>query len=373
MKILLNADGLSSDGGLQMNVFQVSRELASRGHVLDLLYVEDGDLGDEYRSFCRSVVRVPTFAFKRHRALRDLVRLAPSIWQGARRRPDVVYLNRFPQIGFGVLTGWVARAPVVCHLHYVSDHESTRLMGSKVRRFIAVSHAQREDWVRAGLNPEWIDVVYNGVDPASYPPGGPEERRRAREKLGLPPDGFIVLYCGRMSPEKGVEVLLDAWRQLGLDPDKNRLLLQGDPIVPSPYPLLVQHQRELHEMAPPGCDWLPMHRDVVTPMHAADVVVLPSRSESFGRTAVEALATGRPILGSRVGGIPEVLTGPFERFLFPDGDASALADSLASLVGWQEREPTLADACVDHVRTHFTLQQTVDGVERTLMEVAGGR
>ncbi len=373
MRILLNAQDLSSSGGLQMSRFQVSRQLAQRGHVIDLLHVDDGDLAVDYRSFCHSVHRVPTFDFTRSSAARDLVRLAPSVRRGRRCRPDVVYVNRFSEIAFGILTGWASRAPVVCHLRYVSTHGSTRLMGSKVRRFIAVSQAQKADWVGAGLEPEWVEVVYNGIDPALYPPGGTEERRRAREKLGLPPDAFIALYCGRMSPEKGVEVLLEAWQKMAIDPAEGRLVLLGDPVVPSVEDYLARYERRIHEMAPPGCEWRPMQRDVVTFMHAADVVVLPSHSESFGRVVLEAHATGRPVVASRVGGNPEGLSGAFERFLFPDGDGAALADLLSSLVGWQEREPTLSDECIAHVTTEFTLQRTVDGVERILAEAAGGR
>jgi glycosyltransferase involved in cell wall biosynthesis len=370
VKILFNAERLSSDGGVEMSVFQVSQELATRGHQLHLLYMEDGNLSDDYRSFCQSVVRVPTFEFWRRNGLRSATRLVPGMRQGRRVHPDVVYINRFPDVTFGVLTGWAARARVVCHLRFISAHRPTRLMGSRIRRFIAVSHAQRDQWIRAGLEPEWVDVVYNGINPDAYPPGGADERRRARERMGLPADAFVVLYCGRLSPEKGIEVLLEAWRQLALDPSDARLVLLGDSLVPSRSPEVVEYQQEVHRTAPPGCDWLPMRRDVVTPMHAADALVLPSHLEPFGRVVIEALATGRPIVASRVDGIPEILTGPFERFLFPDGDASALADRLTSLRGWQEREPSLAAACVEHVGANFTLQKTVDGIERVLVDAA---
>jgi hypothetical protein len=69
---------------------------------------------------------------------------------------------------------------------------------------------------------------------------------------------------------------------------------------------------------------------------------------------------------------PEKGVEALERFLFPDGDAEALADLLASLVGWQEREPMLAGLCCDHVRENFSLQRTVDWVERILEMAAAG-
>jgi glycosyltransferase involved in cell wall biosynthesis len=107
-------------------------------------------------------------------------------------------------------------------------------------------------------------------------------------------------------------------------------------------------------------------------LHAADVVVLPTIcDEGFPRVIVEAMATGRPALASRIGGIPELLTGEFERFLMEPGDAGMIASALDSLVGWQQREPELAGRCSAHIRDHFSLDRLVEGVERSLTAAAG--
>jgi glycosyltransferase involved in cell wall biosynthesis len=196
-----------------------------------------------------------------------------------------------------------------------------------------------------------------------------EERARARDVLGLPQEGFIALYFGRLDPEKGIDVLLEGWRRLGLGGD-DRLLLVGSPST---------HLHDgdsyvegLQAKAPPGCIWLPAQADVVVPLHAADVVVLPTIcDEGFPRVVVEALATGRPALASRIGGIPELLTGEFERFLMEPGDAGMIASALGSLVGWQQREPELAGRCSAYIRDHFSLDRLVEGVERSLMAAAG--
>jgi glycosyltransferase involved in cell wall biosynthesis len=86
---------------------------------------------------------------------------------------------------------------------------------------------------------------------------------------------------------------------------------------------------------------------------------------------VEALATGRPALGSRIGGIPEILTGEFERFLMEPGDAGVVASAMESLIGWEKREPALAGRCSAHIRDHFSLDRLVEGVERSLAGAAG--
>jgi glycosyltransferase involved in cell wall biosynthesis len=190
-----------------------------------------------------------------------------------------------------------------------------------------------------------------------------EERTRARLALGLPAKAFIVLYYGRFDVTKGVEVLLDAWRQLEPPAEGARLVLMGrfaSDADPAGY------TRRLQELASAGCQWLPTRRDVLTPLHAADVVVLPSFNEDFGRVTIEAMATGRPIVGARAGGIPEVLSGPFESFLFEPGDATALSRLLREMVDWRWRDPGLAERCRSHIQQRFTLQSTADGVERVL-------
>jgi glycosyltransferase involved in cell wall biosynthesis len=112
---------------------------------------------------------------------------------------------------------------------------------------------------------------------------------------------------------------------------------------------------------------------------AADVTVLPSvRSEAFGRSVIESMASGTPAVASRVGGIPEILTGEFDQYLFPVRDHRALAGRLASLRGWCERDPGLADRCRAHVERHFDIVNMVGGVEASLERTvaewsAGGR
>lgn len=357
-------------GGTELNVFQVSRGLAQRGHAIDLLSARDGALADDYRTFCRSVTRRPVFDFARSSAARDLVRMTPAVVSAARKRPDVVYPNRFAEIVWASAVGRLSGAPVVCHLHEIRHLRPGAFPNEHVRRFIAVSHFLRDQWVAAGLRPDLIDVVHNGVSAADYPVGGETERAAARARLDLPQDGFVALYYGRLDPEKGIDVLLDAWRKLGVGDGEGRLLVVGSPSAHLENgPQLLQAWQE---DAPPGCVWRPAQSDVVTLLHAADVVVVPSVwAEPFGRVIVEALATGRPALASRVGGVPEILTGEFERFQVEPGDAAALAAGLEDLVGWQQREPALAGRCTAHVRDHFSLDLLVNGVERSLTAAAG--
>jgi glycosyltransferase involved in cell wall biosynthesis len=361
-----------------MNMIQITRELVNRGHRVDLIYGESGSFVPEYERLCASTSRVPSVDYLypggRREKVRQAIGLLPAIFDVVRRRPDVIYGNRVFSNGWAVPAGALAASPVVCHLHGHSelDAKQMNLLNRRVRRFVVSSEYVERRWHRSGLDPTKSEVLYNGIDPADYPPGGLPERTAARRALGLPRDAFVVTYVGRLVPEKGVDVLLRAWRQLDLDPRQSALVVVGSGDGDA---AAAQYRRQLGALAYGNVRFLPGRDDVVTPLHSADVCVVPSTwDEPFGRTVIEGLATGRPVLASRVGGIPEILCGPFERFLFDAADVSMLSEKLRSLIGWRCHQPQLAPSCTEQVTARFTLQRMVDRLEEVFRaETTKGR
>jgi glycosyltransferase involved in cell wall biosynthesis len=365
MRLLVTVERVAPTGGAELSTLQLTRELAGRGHEVDLLYESGGELEAEYSSFCRSVTQ-GHLTIRQSRLPGDLAAAAPSIWRSKGLRPDVVYVQLFGEVLFGALVARLVGVPLVCHLRGFNHYRRTRLLARQVSRFIAVSHDTRNRWIRAGVDPGRIDVVHNGIRGNEYPFGGITERLEARRTLGLPADAFVALYYGRLDSEKGLEVLLEGWTHLGLPPEQARLVIVGDPVTDSDP---VGYLQRLRELAPAGSEWLPMRRDVVTPLHAADVVVAPSFAEGLGRTVIEGMASGRPVVASRVGGIPEVLSGPFDKLMFEAGDAAGLAKKLSELVDWQRHDPGLGMRCRSHIQENFSMQNTADGVEEVLTRV----
>jgi glycosyltransferase involved in cell wall biosynthesis len=371
MRLLTYLPQLAATGGVSLNVLQVTRELARRGFQIDLRYTTDGDLHEDFRLFCASMVQGPSIRYGGS-PFDDLRRIVPGVWSAARMRPDVCYVNNFSELGWAASVKVIGRVPIVCHLHEFAPfgRASIAILGSQVRRFVVASEFMRTTWTRSGLDPERVESIPCGIDLSDYPKGTDADRLLSREALGLPLDAYVVLYLGRIDAEKGVEVLLDAWRELDASPEEARLLLVGSPILnvdPAAY------LRQLKDQAPSGCDWLPMRPDVLGAMHAADVLVLPSVwEEPFGRVIIEAMATGRPVVASDCGGIPEILDGPFAQFLFRRGDPEALANRLAALSRWRDERPELADQCVSHIAERYTLEQTAGRIEAVLRKAVEG-
>lgn len=359
---------LGSLGGVERHLLETYRELAARGHRICLFYEQPGNLADQFRSVCESMHPGPSPLYS-DRPARDLPRIAARAVTGSRCRPDLIYASNFSELAWAVGIRALTRAPIVCHLHEFKPVRdiSRRALGGRVSRFVVSSEFMRRMWSNHGIDADRIDVIPNALPVSTYVRGSERDRLSARATLGLPEHAYVVLYLGRLIPQKGIDVLLDAWRKLGLSSDVARLLIAGLPARTDAY------VDRLRDGAPAGCVWLPMRPDVVDLLHAADVLVLPSTwDEPFGRVIVEAMASGRPAVASAVGGIPEILDGEFAQMLFPRGDSGALAERLRALRDWRAADPGLGERCAEHVESRFRMDAAVTQLEQVFRVTLGG-
>jgi glycosyltransferase involved in cell wall biosynthesis len=378
MRILvLENEPSSRRGGQELSLLDVCRGLAGRGHAIDLLYTVEGDLLAEYRQFCSRIDRVTAYAVDRSQTLSSAVRLALDLLRPGVPWPDVVYANQYLDSLFGRLLAWRFRRPFVCHLRLPPPDlfcGQYRWGMAGAARLIAISNRTREDYVARGFHRDRIDVVYNGIAPDRWQSAS-IGRAEARAQLGLPPDAFVVAFAGRLHPLKGIEVAVDA---LALLPNAH-LVVAGREL---PDGGGGSYRAELEQRAASRgvgarCRFTGAMREIALLFRAADATVLPSVApEAFGRTIIESMACGTPVVASRIGGIPEVLTGEFAAHLVPPSDHRALAGRLAALAGWGARDPGLAARCQAHVARHFDIGRTIDGVEaslqRTVLEWRAG-
>jgi glycosyltransferase involved in cell wall biosynthesis len=362
----MNADVLAPLGGVELNSLQVAEDLRRRGHRIDLLYREGGSQSPQWRSVSDSMCRVPAFRLRKRRPVRDLVTVAPSLYRARKLRPDVVYLNRAELLPWGVLAAKTAGAPLVCHLHHYPDFAGIGPLANATARFVAVSGFVKDSWVAAGVPVDKIDVVYNGVSSEAYPFADETALLAARADLGIPRDAVVLLYYGRFNRDKGLHVLLRAWTRLKEQVGSAVLLMLGD------FPGDAEGAEYEQELAGLGLGQslrFGNRADVLPFLAASDVVVLPAEwDEPFGRVVIEAMMTGRPIVATRSGGIPEILTGEFSDWVVGKGDPAALAAALAALAHWRTDDPGLGRRAREHVRQRFGLDAAVSGVEAILRD-----
>jgi D-inositol-3-phosphate glycosyltransferase len=197
---------------------------------------------------------------------------------------------------------------------------------------IAVNCSEEETQFRRlyGDPPGRVEVIAPGVEHAFFAPG---ERHGARAALDLPPDAPVLLFVGRIQPLKGPDVAVRALAALGRR-DALLLLVGGASGVEGDHEV-ERLDSLIDELGVTGqVRFVPPqpHHILSTYYRAADVVLVPSRSESFGLVALEASACGVPVVASAVGGLLTLVDHGDTGFLVPDRDPDVFAQHVASLL-----------------------------------------
>ncbi len=204
-------------------------------------------------------------------------------------------------------------------------------------------------------DPAKIAVIPPGVNTAQFHPTDPIQ---ARDRLGLPRSWRIALFVGRIQQIKGIDVLLfafDRLRRHSETPEGLHLLCLGGDKPGSSR--MSREQRRLMELASRlglddsvhflGAKDQSSLRDYY---NAADVAVLPSRAESFGLVALEAMACGTPVVASRTGGLPSIVTDGVNGFLCPVGDEECLATRMDRILSNPELREWLGENALERAR-----------------------
>lgn len=231
--------------------------------------------------------------------------------------------------------------------------EAEDRIASAVDLLVANTPAERRDLVHElGADADTVVVARPGVDHSLFSPG---DRAQARSELGLDPEEFIVLYVGRMQFIKGTDVVVDAISDLRENnphlASRTRGILLGAvsgqeaPTGATPY------LRELNsaiaaepsvEVRPP----VPAH-ELVAYYRAADILLVPSRSESFGLVAAEASASGLPAIASAVGGLPDIVEHGYSGVLIADHNPHHWATALERMLLDDELRHELSQHAAD--------------------------
>jgi glycosyltransferase involved in cell wall biosynthesis len=241
-----------------------------------------------------------------------------------------------------------------------------------VTRTLSVSEDTATRWRGTGLDPERISVALTGVDLGQYVPAPADARAATRRALGIAEDAFVVLYAGRIGREKGVDVLVRAFRELCAARPDGHLVVVGSPSLGADPADSANFEAELRALAADlPVSWMAAQRDVIALIQAADVAVVPSLwPEPLSRSVMEPLACGVPVVATRVGGNPEILTGWLSDYLVEPSDVAGLTARLAALHRWRSSDPELGDRCRREAEARLSLDTEVDAVEAALTAAA---
>jgi glycosyltransferase involved in cell wall biosynthesis len=240
------------------------------------------------------------------------------------------------------------------------------LYGLLMQRVAAISPAVQRRLLDARVAPERVRLIWSAVDPEALAASAPREALRA--ELGATPATPCVLVAANLVRRKGVDVLLDAVAALARRAPCV-LWIAGD----GPERAALEAAAARLGVAD-RVRFLGRRSDVPDLLEACDVFALPSRNEGLGVAALEAMARGRPVVASAVGGLGEAVVANVTGILVPPGDAPALATALERLIADPALARRLGAAGAKRVAEHFRAEQMVAAYEALYREIlAEGR
>jgi glycosyltransferase involved in cell wall biosynthesis len=301
-----------------------------------------GEFAAQVRALGIRIDIVPIVALDRAKPFSSSLSVARVTAAALRFRPAVIHANDMPSYQPGGYAGRLLGIPVVTHLRFPDARDGYRwFFRPPFSLAIFISEAFKADALREAPDvfADKTTVVYDAVElPRMW---SPAERAARRLELDLPLDRPVVAITGQVSEVKGIWEFVEAADQLRQtnavfavlgDDLRTQGALRRD--MEAKVEALGLHDR---------FRFLGFRRDAPELVQAFDVVTVPSRVEPFGLASLEAMAAGRPVVASRVGGIPEVVRDDLDGILVPPNDAKSLADGISRLLENPEQRVMMGD------------------------------
>ena len=288
---------------------------------------------------------------------------------------DLLHCSDLLGAYYAGLAGKLAGLPVLCHVRcsYPDISRRDRSFLWPVDRFSFVS---RSTWDTFGYRvpAHRGTVIYDGIDLVDSANQN-EAYSSVRREFGIPAATRIVGMVSRVAPAKDYPTLIDAAVNVVARQPDVRFLIVGDH---SQVALNREHYLEIKQLVSArGMEpyfVFTDHRDDVTRLTSAmDVFVLSTHTEGLPLVILEAMALGKPVIGTDVGGVSEVIEHRHNGLLSPHQDAKTLADQIVSLLQDENLTKALADAGRETVKTRFSRASCYAQLEKLYREVLGDR
>jgi glycosyltransferase involved in cell wall biosynthesis len=311
--------------------------------------------------------------YRRHlHVVTSLISFAGFLWRQGRAF-DVWHVHQYGHhAALAVVFGYFLHRPVVLKLTSsaamgIEEAMGRGIIGRILRYFhlrvsacLVVSEDTREEAIHFGIRPQRIYLIPNGVDGRQFHAASPQDRAAARRALGLVCDR-LVLYVGRLSAEKNPLGLLDAWAAVGTKVREGALLaVVGDGPEFDRLRLKAQATNLAGSVHLAGA-----RSDVATWYRAADFYVICSSNEGLSNTMIEALASGLPVISTRVSGSSILVESPPAGLVVNVGDPESLADAMGRLL----TDPSMRTRLGKNARLAFEGRFSLETLSKQMISV----
>lgn len=349
-------------GGAEVAAERLALGLQQRGHEAMFILGQSGAVRERFESKGLRCEVMPieytgkaTFFryFQARRAVRQLLK---------HEQPDVLHINDLPsaQLFADAARGMpIAR---ITHHRFLYVPEAIDWFNKfGADRQVFVSHALMNELCQrsAKLASQSCEVLYDGLElPA---PRNGVRRQAARRVLGLPSNRTIVLFAGQVIEAKGVGELIKAWSTLSADQQRTaELVIIGDDLQNKGA-----YRSQMESLAASldiDARFMGFRKDVPMWLQAADIAVVPSHVEPLGNATLEAMSHSLPVIGSNVGGIPEMIVHNQTGLLVEPQHVGDLARAIARLIDDAPLRSSLGLAGRARCEQLFSLNVHIDNV-----------
>ncbi|SDC03106.1 Glycosyltransferase involved in cell wall bisynthesis [Paenibacillus sp. UNCCL117] len=361
---------------------------ANLPHSRAILFAPEGELTDRAEAMGIRVVRIPGY---RARMSKNPLRLAKDmigmLWAGhafARSIKahgiDLIHANSLRAGIMAALFIWLHRKPLVWH---VRDNPPQGMFGRAIgfvarqttSALICISQAVKEGFQGRRLD-DRLHLIHNGVSLKEFDEAARKEhRRRLREELDTPQDAAVLAIIGQIAPWKRQEDAIHALKHLRKSGHQAILWIVGEA-------KFRQENKDywdfLHKLAEEfglqdAIRFTGFREDVMEICSAADLLLLCSDHEPFGRVLIEAMSQSIPVVGTNAGGVPEIVVHDSCGLLYPVGDVNALTLHANKLLQSPALRISMGRRAAARVREAFTIQDTARKVEALYETIVPGR
>lgn len=341
-------------GGTELNAVRWAEHLSPERFQLTLVHFHaDGPLRARYEQAGTQLMHVPLRNMYGPGAMRQGIGLARFL---ARARIDVFHAHDLYSNIFGVPWARLAGVRTVVasrrwwnptrgRAHEIANRWAYRVAHRVVANSPSVAALVTR---RDGIPPAKIVCIPNSLAASAFVAVPPAERAAWRARLRVPADALVIGIVARLDRDKDYPTLLDAFARVVASFPRAHLVCVGDGPERAHLTGLAQRLRLNGRVQFPG---------TLTPSfnlhHLFDVSVLCSVSEASPNSVLEGMAAARPVVATRVGGVPDAIHDGTTGLLVPAGDVDALAAALCAVIGAPERARTLGTAAQAHARAEY--------------------
>lgn len=296
-----------------------------------------------------------------------------------KEKVDILHVHLFDPSIVGLLAGVKAGTKYRVMTRHYSDYHTRidkkwhvkldQMCNRLSHKIIGVSEHTSDHVVEIEGSPrEKVVTIYNGIDFDRVKPSADDFRKRIRNEFDAE-DKFLILTTGRLHPEKGYPYLFEAVAKLKKLTNKPFVWL-----IAGKGGFEAEFRQQVSEL---GCDdvikFIGFRKDIPDLMSTADVFVLPSVAEAFGVVFAEAIYLGVPIVATKIGGIPEIVTDGVDGILIPPADSEAIAETVADLINLPEKLKLLANTGKQKVIERFEFEDMTRQYEAVYEDLMKGK